>query len=40
MDLKGSGFLKNAGYPPEVYETEPGKHKTPTVRRHGRWNVS
>jgi cytochrome c peroxidase len=26
------GFLKNAGYPPEVYEPEWGKHKVPTLR--------
>jgi cytochrome c peroxidase len=26
------GFLKAAGYPPEVYEAEWGKHKVPTLR--------
>jgi cytochrome c peroxidase len=26
------GFLKNAGYPEEVYEAEWGKHKVPTLR--------
>jgi cytochrome c peroxidase len=26
------GFLKNAGYPPEVYEGEWGRHKSPTLR--------
>jgi cytochrome c peroxidase len=26
------GFLKGAGYPPEVYEAEWGKHKVPTLR--------
>jgi cytochrome c peroxidase len=26
------GFLKNAGYPQEVYEAEWGKHKAPTLR--------
>ncbi|UCC77921.1 MAG: hypothetical protein JSW37_06025, partial [Anaerolineales bacterium] len=26
------GFLKNAGYPQEVYEAEWGKHKTVTLR--------
>jgi cytochrome c peroxidase len=26
------GFLKNAGYPEEVYEAEWGKHKSPTLR--------
>jgi cytochrome c peroxidase len=26
------GFLQNAGYPPEVYEPELGKHKVPTLR--------
>ena len=26
------GFLKNAGYDPEVYEAEWGKHKVPTLR--------
>jgi cytochrome c peroxidase len=27
-----AGFLANAGYPPEVYEAEMGKHKVPTLR--------
>ena len=30
------GFLKNAGYPGEVYEPEWGKHKVPTLRNVGK----
>jgi cytochrome c peroxidase len=29
------GFLKNAGYPEEVYPAEPGKQKVPTLRNVG-----
>jgi cytochrome c peroxidase len=32
VDLGLGGFLKKAGYEPEVYEPELGKHKVPTLR--------
>ena len=32
VDYGLGDFLKGAGYPPEVYETEMGKHKVPTLR--------
>jgi cytochrome c peroxidase len=32
IDYGLGGFLKNAGYPEEVYEIEMGKHKVPTMR--------
>jgi cytochrome c peroxidase len=32
VDLGLGGFLKNVGYPEEVYEAERGKHKVPTLR--------
>ncbi len=32
VDYGLGGFLKSAGYPPEVYEPELGKFKTPTLR--------
>jgi cytochrome c peroxidase len=32
VDLGLGAFLKKAGFPPEVYEPELGKHKVPTVR--------
>jgi cytochrome c peroxidase len=32
IDSGQGGFLKNAGYPPDVYEPEWGKQKVPTLR--------
>lgn len=32
LDQGMGGFLASAGYPPEVYEPELGKHKVPTLR--------
>jgi len=32
IDYGLGGFLKNSGYPEEVYEAEMGKHKIPTLR--------
>lgn len=32
VDYGLGGFLKSAGYPPEVYETQMGKFKSPTLR--------
>ena len=32
VDYGMGGFLLNAGFPPEVYEPELGKHKVPTLR--------
>jgi len=32
IDYGLGGFLKDSGYPPEVYETQLGNHKVPTLR--------